>query len=116
MKNKILLHAQAIADALVTRFEGAEPKSESLVLYEDPRTGMRIKYLKYLKGNITARHRHPCGHGFYVLSGTMYTDAGDYEAGSFIWFEAGCEMVHGAKYGDVECLLITNITFEIEYL
>ena len=116
MKDKILLHSQDIAAALVTRLEGTEPKSESLVLYEDAHTGMRIKYLKYLKGNVTALHRHTCGHGFYVLSGTLYTDVGDYEAGSFVWFEKGCEMVHGAKYGDDECLMITDSTFAIEYL
>lgn len=116
MEQKILLHRSEIVRNLVTRMEGDIPKSESLVLFEDPKTGMRIKYLKYLKGNVAVRHRHTCGHGLYVLSGTLYTDSGDFEPGSFVWFEAGCEMEHGAKYEDVEVLLISDRTFDIEYL
>ena len=85
------------------------------VLWNDADTGMMVKLARYPKGSITPLHDHHCGHGLYVLKGTLHTDKGDFEAGSFVWFEEGTTMTHGGKGEDVECLFITNKAFDIHY-
>ena len=90
--------------------------SYSKVVYTDPNSGMLIKYVHYPKGTIARDHTHHCGHGMYVLKGTLYTDQGDFEEGSFVWFPEGVVMAHGAKDTDVDCVFITNKPFDIDYL
>jgi len=85
-------------------------------LLNDEDTGMIIKMIRYPKGSITPLHNHHCGHGIYVLKGTLHTDKGDFEQGSFVWFKEGSAMTHGGKEEDVECLFITNKKFDIHYL
>jgi anti-sigma factor ChrR (cupin superfamily) len=85
-------------------------------LVNDEDTGMMVKLIRYPKGAITPLHDHHCAHGMYVLSGTLHTDQGDFEPGSFVWFKEGCKMTHGGKDEDVECLFITNKVFDINYL
>ncbi len=85
-------------------------------LLQDDDTGMLIKMIRYPKGSITPLHDHHCAHGMYVIKGTLHTDIGDFEQGSFVWFKEGTTMIHGGKDEDVECLFITNKAFDIQYL
>jgi anti-sigma factor ChrR (cupin superfamily) len=84
--------------------------------FNDEDTGMYVKIIRYPKGSITPLHTHHCAHGMYVLKGTLYTNKGDFEPGSFVWFKEGSVMTHGGKDEDVECLFITNKAFDIQYL
>jgi quercetin dioxygenase-like cupin family protein len=87
------------------------------VLLDDPDTGVLIKYMRYPKGDVVPMHTHTCGHGYYVLKGTLHTNAGDYGPGSFVWFDAGVPMEHGATADeDVDVIYFTNKTFDITYL
>jgi quercetin dioxygenase-like cupin family protein len=63
------------------------------------------------------RHHHPCGHGIYVLDGTLNTHMGTYGPGNFVWFPEGGIMEHGAT-ADADCtfLFITNKTFDIHHV
>lgn len=86
-------------------------------LFEDPETGMEIRMVRYPAGVVNTRHTHPCGHGMYVLEGTLVTHAGSFGPGHFIWFPEGGEMEHGAAAGtDVTVLFVTNKKFEIHYV
>lgn len=86
-------------------------------LFTDPQTGMEIRLVRYPAGIINPRHTHPCGHGMYVLQGTLVTHAGRFSPGSFVWFPEGQVMEHGASAeGDVVVLFITNKPFRIDYL
>ncbi len=86
-------------------------------LYTDPETGMEIRLVRYPAGVINPRHTHPCGHGMYVLEGTLVTHAGRYGPGSFVWFPEGQLMEHGASAdGDVTVVFITNKSFRIDYV
>jgi len=85
-------------------------------LLEDPDTKMIIKQLVYPKGTITKWHTHDCAHGIYVLDGVLHTNLGDFDKGSFVWFEEGSKAFHGGKDEDVEVLFITNKEFNIKYL
>ncbi|MCC8060315.1 MAG: cupin domain-containing protein [Clostridiales bacterium] len=85
-------------------------------LLDDEDTGMMIKLIRYPKGTVTPLHDHNCAHGMYVIKGTLYTDRGNFEAGSFVWFKEGGTMIHGGKDEDVECLFITNKPFDIRYM
>ena len=91
-------------------------ESASKILYKDARNGMMVKYVRYPKGSVARTHTHCCGHGMYVLKGTLHTHAGELPAGSFVWFEEGCVMEHGAIEEDAECIFITNRHFDIDYL
>ena len=85
-------------------------------LATDPDTGMVVQHAIYEKGICPPKHRHTCGHGMYVLSGTLYTDSGLLGPGSFIWWPAGTWMVHGATASEyVEVLFITNGPFDLEF-
>ena len=86
-------------------------------LYSDPETGMEIRLVKYPAGVINPQHTHPCGHGMYVLEGTLVTHAGSFGPGSFVWFSEGETMEHGASAdGDVVVVFITNKPFRIDYI
>ena len=78
--------------------------------------GMLVRLVKYPAGVINPRHTHPCGHGMYVLEGTLVTHKGNFGPGSFVWFPEGEVMEHGASgAGDVTVVFITNKPFEIHY-
>lgn len=85
-------------------------------IFSDPDTGMLVRLVRYPKGIINPSHTHPCGHGMYVLEGTLVTHRGQFGPGSFVWFPEGEVMTHGASTaGDVTALFITNKPFEIHY-
>lgn len=90
--------------------------SSSKIVYQDPESGMIVKLVHYPKGTVARQHTHHCGHGMYVLKGTLYTDRGNFEPGSFVWFKEGVVMEHGARDTDVDCVFITNKAFDIDYL
>lgn len=86
-------------------------------LFQDSETGMEIRLVRYPAGFINPRHSHPCGHGMFVLEGTLATHRGTFGPGSFVWFPEGEPMEHGATTGsDVVVLFITNKAFRIDYL
>ena len=86
-------------------------------LYSDPETGMEIRLVRYPAGIINPAHTHPCGHGMYVLEGTLVTHAGSFPPGSFVWFPEGEMMEHGASAErDVVVVFITNKSFRIDYV
>ena len=86
-------------------------------LFTDPETGMEIRLVRYPAGIINPAHTHPCGHGMYVLEGTLVTHAGTFASGSFVWFPEGEVMEHGASAaGDVTVVFITNKPFRIDYV
>jgi quercetin dioxygenase-like cupin family protein len=86
-------------------------------LYIDPETGAEIRLVRYPAGVINPGHTHPCGHGMYVLEGTLVTHKGRFAPGTFVWFPEGEVMEHGASAdGDVTVLFITNKSFRIDYV
>ena len=87
------------------------------MLYADPQSGMEVRLVRYPAGVINPRHTHPCGHGMYVLAGTLVTHKGTFGPGNFVWFPEGEVMEHGASSsGDATVLFITNKGFRIDYL
>ncbi len=85
-------------------------------LYIDPETGMEIRLVRYPAGLINPLHTHPCGHGMYVLEGTLVTHQGRFGPGAFVWFPEGEAMEHGASAeSDVTVLFVTNKPFRIDY-
>lgn len=87
------------------------------MLYVDPDNGAEIRLVKYPAGVINPAHTHPCGHGMYVLEGTLVTHNGSFGPGSFVWFPEGDVMEHGASAdGDVVVLFITNKAFRLDYV
>src|SRR6266508_2550223 len=71
-------------------------------LFSDPDTGMMVRLVRYPAGVINPSHTHPCGHGMYVLEGTLVTHVGTFGPGTFVWFPEGEVMEHGASTeGDV---------------
>src|SRR6185503_16710023 len=86
-------------------------------LYTDPETGMLVRLVRYPAGVINPGHTHPCGHGMYVLEGSLVTHNGTFGPGTFVWFPEGVVMEHGASAeGDVTVLFITNKPFRIDYI
>jgi len=86
-------------------------------LFSDPETGMLVRLVRYPAGVVNPRHTHPCGHGMYVLEGSLVTHKGTFGPGSFVWFPEGEVMEHGATpAGDVVVVFITNKPFRIDYL
>jgi quercetin dioxygenase-like cupin family protein len=86
-------------------------------LFQDPETGMEIRLVRYPAGFVNPLHTHPCGHGMFVLEGTLVTHRGTFGPGSFVWFPEGDAMEHGATTNtDVVVLFITNKPFRIDYL
>lgn len=85
-------------------------------LFTDPETGMEVRLVRYPAGFTNPLHTHHCGHGIYVLEGTLQTHEGSHAPGSFVWFPEGESMEHGAtEDGDVTVLFITNKPFDIHY-
>jgi quercetin dioxygenase-like cupin family protein len=86
-------------------------------LFTDAETGMLVRLVRYPAGVINPAHTHPCGHGMYVLEGTLVTHRGQYGPGSFVWFPEGEVMEHGASAdGDVVVVFVTNKPFRIDYV
>ena len=86
-------------------------------LFSDPDTGMLVRLVRYPAGVINPAHTHPCGHGMYVLEGTLVTHKGKFGPGCFVWFPEGEVMAHGASPdGDVVAVFITNKPFRIDYV
>lgn len=86
-------------------------------IFHEPETGMVFRIVKYPAGLINPAHTHPCGHGMYVLEGTLVTHKGRYGPGTFVWFPEGETMEHGASAeGDVICVFVTNKAFRIDYV
>ena len=85
-------------------------------LFSDPDTGMLVRLVRYPAGVINPAHTHPCGHGMYVLEGTLVTHKGRFGPGCFVWFPEGEVMEHGATTErDVVVVFITNKPFRIDY-
>jgi quercetin dioxygenase-like cupin family protein len=86
-------------------------------LFSDPDSGMLVRLVRYPAGVINPAHTHPCGHGMYVLEGTLVTHKGTFGPGCFVWFPEGEVMEHGASPdGDVVAVFITNKPFRIDYV
>jgi quercetin dioxygenase-like cupin family protein len=86
-------------------------------LHIDPETGAEIRLVRYPAGVMNTHHTHPCGHGMYVLEGTLVTHQGRFGPGTFVWFPEGEVMEHGATQdADVTVLFITNKPFRIDYV
>lgn len=86
-------------------------------LLNEPETGMSVTLLRYPAGLINPHHRHPCGHGMYVLEGKLVTHRGEFGPGTFVWFPEGEAMEHGSSPdGDMTALFITNKSFRIDYI
>ncbi|MEX0762012.1 MAG: cupin domain-containing protein [Dehalococcoidia bacterium] len=87
-----------------------------LMLRKDPGTGAEIRMIRYPKGIVNPAHTHPCGHGIFVLTGTLRTHRGDFGPGTWVWFPKGEVMEHGAtEEGDVTGIFITDGEFDIYY-
>lgn len=87
-----------------------------LPLHDDAETGMWIVKMMYRAGHTTTWHTHPCGHGMYVLEGTLVTHQGDFGPGSFVWFPEGGMMQHGTTLtDDATFLFMTNKPFDISF-
>ena len=85
--------------------------------FSDADTGMLVRLVRYPAGVINPAHTHPCGHGMYVLEGTLVTHKGTFGPGSFVWFPEGEVMEHGAgAEGDVVVVFVTNKPFRIDYV
>jgi quercetin dioxygenase-like cupin family protein len=86
-------------------------------MFSDPETGMLVRLVRYPAGVINPAHTHPCGHGMYVLEGTLVTHKGAFGPDSFVWFPEGEVMEHGASAeGDVVAVFVTNKPFRIDYV
>jgi quercetin dioxygenase-like cupin family protein len=86
-------------------------------LHINPDTGAEIRMVRYPAGFVNPNHTHPCGHGLFVLEGTLVTHKGSFGPGSFVWFPEGEAMEHGATDEvDVTVLFITNKPFRIDYV
>ena len=69
-------------------------------LHIDPDTGAEIRMVRYPAGFVNPNHTHPCGHGLFVLEGTLVTHKGSFGPGTFVWFPEGEAMEHGATAED----------------
>ena len=86
-------------------------------MVRDPDTGMIVQLVKYPAGVVVPNHTHPCGHGMFVLEGSLATNRGTFGPGSFVWYPEGETMEHGAgAEEDVIVLFITNKAFRIDYV
>ena len=87
-----------------------------LMLRKDPVNGAEIRMIRYPKGVLNPAHHHPCGHGIFVLEGTLRTHKGEFGPGTWVWFPQGEVMEHGATDdADVVGIFITDGAFEIHY-
>jgi len=110
-----------IFDTNTTEWEDRPNKAagnsyKRMMLHTDDDTGMRVNLADYPAGFTTPRHEHPCGHGMFVLEGTLHTPQGDYGPGTFVWYPEGVVTEHGATENEhVKVLFITNKAFDIFY-
>jgi quercetin dioxygenase-like cupin family protein len=90
---------------------------EHVPLLNDDETGVMMVKMVYRAGFTNTWHTHPCGHGIYVLEGTLNTHQGTYGPGNFVWFPEGGTMEHGAT-ADADCtfLFVTNKAFDIHHV
>ena len=90
---------------------------EHIPLLNDPETGVMLVKMVYRAGFTNSWHTHPCGHGIYVLGGTLNTHQGAFGPGHFVWFPEGGTHQHGAT-DDADCtfLFITNKAFDIHHV
>ncbi len=87
-----------------------------LMLRVDPVSHAEIRMIRYPAGVVNPAHTHPCGHGIFVLEGTLRTHRGTYGPGTWVWFPQGEIMEHGATGdADVVGIFITDGAFEIHY-
>ncbi len=86
------------------------------VLLDDPDTGMTAAKIIYPAGFNVPLHTHHCGHGYYILKGTLITSEGNYGPGSFVWFKEGAQMVHGAGDEPVEAFVFANKPFDLTFV
>ncbi len=86
-------------------------------MFSDPDTGMIVQLVRYPAGVVIPNHTHPCGHGMFVLEGSLATNRGTFGPGSFVWYPEGETMEHGASAEEeVVVLFITNKAFRIDYV
>lgn len=86
------------------------------LLIQDPETGVYIHIRHYPAGFKTPWHRHPMGHGMYILQGHLKTNFGVYGPGEFVWHPEGILAEHGGTEDeDVILLFFTNKTYGINY-
>ncbi len=110
-----------VAGLFVTYVAGTYHEKIGCSLYRknlivDSNRGMEVRLVRYPAGAVNPLHSHPCGHGMYVLEGTLVTHDGNYGPGHFVWFPEGSLMEHGATAEqDVTVLFVTNKRFEIYY-
>ena len=90
---------------------------EYVPLLNDPVTGVLVVKMVYRAGFTNSWHTHPCGHGIYVLDGTLKTHQGTFGPGGFVWFPEGGTMEHGAT-DDADCtfLFMSNKAFDIHHV
>ena len=91
---------------------------EHAPLLDDPDTGMMVVKMVYRAGFTNPWRHDPCGHGVYVLDGTLNTNKGTYGPGNLVWYpEKSGIMEHGAT-ADADCtfLFITNKPFGIHHV
>ena len=86
-------------------------------LHANPRTGDSVMLVRYPAGEMNPPHRHPVGHGLYVLQGTLVTHRGSFGPGTYVWFPPNEPMAHGAgPDGDLVALFSTSRNFRTQYL
>jgi len=86
-------------------------------LHHNLRTGDSVMLVRYPAGETNPMHRHPVGHGLYVLQGTLVTHRGSFERDTFVWFPPDEPMLHGAGPDeDLVALFTTSRNFRTDYL
>jgi quercetin dioxygenase-like cupin family protein len=86
-------------------------------LHHNARTGDSVILVRYPAGQMNPPHRHPVGHGLFVLQGTLVTHRGSFGRDTFVWFPPHEPMAHGAGPDeDLVALFTTSKDFRTEYL
>src|SRR5207253_747089 len=86
-------------------------------LHRNARTGDSVMLVRYPAGEMNPMHRHPVGHGIYVLQGTLVTHRGSFGRDTFVWFPPNEPMAHGAGPDeDLVGLFTTSRNFRTDYL
>ena len=86
-------------------------------LHQDPQTGHVVLLVRYPAGSVNPGHRHPVGHGMYVLQGRLVTHRGVFERDAFVWFPPNETMMHGAGPDeDLTVLFMTDESFATRYV
>jgi quercetin dioxygenase-like cupin family protein len=86
-------------------------------LHHNLRTGNTVMLVRYPAGEMNPPHRHPVGHGIYVLQGTLVTHRGNHPRDTFVWFPPNETMTHGAGPDeDLLALFMTGEKFRTDYV